>query len=93
MYALGKMVEKGFAPMIPPTLVKEFSLFGSGYFKGASYDGEIDEIYQVATSEKDVDGKTSKDKKFLVGTAEPSLLAYYSGEVLNAAMLPMRLCG
>jgi len=34
MYAMHKMVAKGYAPMIPPTLVKEFTLFGSGYFKG-----------------------------------------------------------
>jgi seryl-tRNA synthetase len=76
-----------------PTLVKEFSLFGSGYFKGKEYNGEADEIYQVATSDKEVDGSVSKDKKFLVGTAEPSLLAYYSGEVLKEDQLPMRLCG
>lgn len=33
------------------------------------------------------------EKKFLIGTAEPSLLAYYSGEVLDESQLPMRLCG
>lgn len=92
-YALNKMVEKGYSPMIPPTLVKEFSLFGSGYFKGKEYNGEVDEIYQIASSDKESDGKVSKDKKFLVGTAEPSLLAYYSGEVLKEEQLPMRLCG
>jgi seryl-tRNA synthetase len=92
-YALKKMVEKGYAPMIPPTLVKGFPLFGSGYFKGTDYDPEVDEIYQVATSEKEADGSASKDRKFLVGTAEPSLLAYYSGEVLKGEQLPMRLCG
>lgn len=93
MYALAKMVSKGYAPMIVPTLVKKFALFGSGYFKGKEYNPEIDEIYQVATSDKEADGKTSKDRKFLVGTAEPSLLAYYSGEVLKEEDLPMRLCG
>lgn len=92
-YALDKMVSKGYAPMIPPTLVKEFALFGSGYFAGREYDGEIDEIYQVATSDKEADGAISKEKKFLVGTAEPSLLAYYSGEVLKEEQLPMKLCG
>src|SRR4030042_6066507 len=30
MFALEKMVAKGYKPMIPPTLVKEFALFGSG---------------------------------------------------------------
>lgn len=93
MYAISKMASKGYAPMIVPTLVKGFSLFGSGYFKGLEYDQEVDEIYQVATSDKEADGKASKEKKFLVGTAEPSLLAYYSGETLKKEDLPMRLCG
>ncbi len=93
MYALHKMISKGFSPMIPPTLVKEFALFGSGYFKGAAYDSEIDEIYQVANRGKEADGADTKEKKFLVGTAEPSLLAYYADEVLDESQLPMKMCG
>ncbi len=93
MYALQKMAEKGYAPMIPPTLVKEFALFGSGYFKGREYDPAVDEIYQVATSDKEATGEVSKDKKFLVGTAEPSLLAYYADEILDGARLPIKVSG
>ncbi len=93
LYAIQKLVSKGYTPMIPPTLVKSFPLFGSGYFKGAAYDGEIDEIYQVATSDKEVDGSVSKESKFLVGTAEPSLLSYYSDEVLEEKDLPLRMAG
>ncbi len=93
MYAIQKMVSRGYAPMIPPTLVKGFPLFGSGYFKGFKYDGGVDEIYQVATSDKESDGSVSKEEKFLVGTAEPSLLSYYAGEVLEEKDLPMRLAG
>ena len=93
MYAVNKMAQKGYTPMIPPTLVKGFSLFGSGYFKGMEYDPEVDEIYQIATSDKDAQGATTKDKKFLVGTAEPSLLAYYSDEVLKEEQLPIRMAG
>lgn len=93
MYALHKMTEKGYRPFIPPTLIKEFALFGSGYFDGRTYNSELDNIYQVATSDKEVDGKTSKDKKFLVGTAEPSLLAYFSDEVLKDEELPVKVCG
>ncbi len=92
-YAIQKLISKGYTPMIPPTLVKSFPLFGSGYFRGAEYDGGIDEIYQVATSDKEVDGSTSKESKFLVGTAEPSLLAYHADEVLEEKDLPLRLAG
>jgi seryl-tRNA synthetase len=93
MYAMNKMVEKGFGPMIPPTLIKGAALFGSGYFKGLEYDSEEDNIYQIATSDKEVDGQVCKEKKFLVGTAEPSLLAYFSDEVLEEKKLPIRVCG
>jgi seryl-tRNA synthetase len=92
-YALDKMVSKGYSPMIPPTLIKEFALFGSGYFKGTEYNDEIDNIYQIATRDKEMDGQVSKEKKFLVGTAEPSLLAYFSDQVLKEEDLPIRVCG
>lgn len=93
MYALSKMITKGYKPMIPPTLIKEFALFGSGYFKGSHYNPQTDEIYQVSSPDKESSGEISSEKKFLIGTAEPSLLAYYSGEVLKKEDLPMRLCG
>ncbi len=93
MYAVKKMVSKGYKPMIPPTLVRQFALFGSGYFKGLEYNPETDEIYQIATSDKEATGEISKDKKFLVGTAEPSLLAYYADETLKEEDLPIKVCG
>lgn len=92
-YAMQKMAAKGYELMIPPTLLKSFPLFGSGYFKGMEYNGAIDEIYQVATAEKNADGSASKEAKFLAGTAEPALLAYYSGEVLEEKNLPLKLAG
>ena len=92
-YALQKLSQKGFLPMIPPTLIKSFPLFGSGYFKGSAYNAEEDEIYRLGSSEKGADGSINQEEKFLVGTAEPSLLAYYSGEVLKQSELPMRLAG
>jgi seryl-tRNA synthetase len=93
MYALNKMIEKGYAPMIPPTLVKGNALFGTGYFKGLEYDPEIDEVYQVATGDKEASGESSKEKKFLVGTAEAPLLAYFQDEILKEERLPIKLCG
>jgi seryl-tRNA synthetase len=93
MYAFNKMIEKGYKPFIPPTLIKGSSLFGSGYFKGAEYDSGVDEVYQVITSDKESDGSVNKEKKFLSGTAEPSLLSYFSGEVLKEEDLPIRFCG
>ena len=85
MYAMHKMIEKGYQPMIPPTLVRGFSLFGTGYFKGEAYNPDIDEVYRVPLGDK--------EDKFLVGTAEPSLLAYYADEVLKEENLPVKVCG
>lgn len=111
VYAFNKMIEKGYRPFIPPTLVKEFALFGSGYFKGTEYDNRVDEIYQIAVPDKEADPSTgsqssrsfggqagqadseNKEKKFLIGTSEPSLLAYFSDEVLKEEDLPVRICG
>lgn len=86
-YAFSKLVRKGYTPMIPPTLVKGFALHGSGYFKGQEYDPKIDEIYRVEYSDQ------AEHYKYLVGTAEPSLLAYYADEILKDEQLPMRLGG
>jgi len=93
IYGLNKLVEKGFIPMIPPTLVREFPLFGSGYFGAEKFDPEKDEIYKIENTEKDEQGNVKKEDKFLVGTAEPSLLAYYANEILDINDLPMKICG
>jgi seryl-tRNA synthetase len=93
LYALKKMVQKGFTPFIPPTLVREYVLFGSAYFSGKYYNPKVDEIYKIANDEVEADGTVKKENKFLIGTAEPSLLAYHSGEVLKEKDLPLRICG
>lgn len=93
MYALDKMAKKGFTPFIPPTLVKGFPLFGSGYFKGREYDPEIDEIYQVSTPDKEATGEKSKEQKFLIGTSEPTLLAYFSDQTFKEEDLPIKVSG
>lgn len=92
-YALNKMIEKGYTPMIPPTLVKGAALFGTGYFSGKEYDPENDNIYQLASEDQESDGKISKEKRFLIGTAEPSLLAYYADELLKEENLPIKVAG
>lgn len=93
MYGLNKLIQKGFTPLMTPTLVRAFALFGSGYFKGLEYNPETDEIYKVASRDKEIDGSFSKEDKFLIGTAEPSLLAYYSGETLKEEDLPIKFAG
>jgi len=93
LFALEKLIQKGFTPVIPPTLVREFALFGSGYFAGKNFDPEVDEIYKVENTELDSEGNKNKEDKFLIGTAEPALLAYHANEVLKESDLPKKYCG
>src|SRR3989338_732989 len=84
-YALRKLVSKGFTPMVAPTLLREFALVGSGHFPFGR-----EEVYQIGNAhtleEKD------KNKVFLAGTSEPSLLAYYADQTLNEKDLPVKIC-
>lgn len=79
-HALKKMIEKGFMPMVPPVLVREFALFGSGHFPFGK-----DEIYQIANSNE-------KESIYLAGTSEPSLLAYYANRIIDEKELPVKVC-
>jgi len=75
--ALDILVEKGFLPVIPPVLVREEALYGTGFFPG-----DEAQIY-----------KTAEDDLYLVGTAEVPLAALHMGEILDEAQLPMRYAG
>lgn len=85
MYALQKLVAKGYAPFLTPTIVKEQALFGTGYFKGTKYNPDVDEVYRLETSEK--------ESKFLAGTAEVALCSYFANRLFDEKELPLRVCG
>ena len=76
-FALDRLVKKGFVPMSVPVLVKREAMVGTGYFPG----GE-DQAYKIP-----------EDDLFLVGTAEVSLCAYHTDEILNEADLPKHYAG
>jgi seryl-tRNA synthetase len=69
--------EEGFVPVVPPVLVREGPLFGTGFFPG-----EREMIYEIP-----------RDELFLVGTAEVSLAALHADEILAAEELPRRYAG
>ena len=81
-YALSKLVEKGFTPMIPPMIVKREALINTGHFPW----GELD-IY------KTFDDEAETDVRFLSGTAEVPLVSYHAGETLNEKDLPLLYAG
>ena len=87
-HAIRKLIGKGFAPMVAPTLLREFALIGSGHFPFGR-----EEVYQIGNPHSlEEKGDQDKNKVFLAGTSEPSLLAYYADEVLNEKDLPVKVC-
>jgi len=73
-YTFNKLVQKGYVPLIAPTIVKGFTLFGTGHFPW----GEP-EIYRL-----------NDENAFLSGTAEVAVTALYSNEILNEKDLPKK---
>ncbi|HEY5891234.1 MAG TPA: serine--tRNA ligase [Acidimicrobiia bacterium] len=76
-WAMDNLVEAGFTPMVPPVLVREHALEGTGFFPEAR-----EQVYEIP-----------KDELFLVGTAEVPLAAYHGDEIFESDELPIRYAG
>ena len=76
-YALDILIAKGFTPAIPPVLVREEALYGTGFLPTGG-----EQIYAMRD-----------DDLYLVGTSEVSLAAYHMDEILDADRLPLRYTG
>lgn len=85
-YAMQKIRDKGFTMMVPPTLVHEKVLLGSGHFPFG-----VDNIYQIANPGKLESGEEIKNPMYLTGTSEPSLLAYFMDKTLSENDLPQKV--
>ena len=85
-HAVNKLRTKGFTIMQTPTLVREFALVGSGHFPAGRA-----EVFQVGNAAKLED--ETKEQTFLAGTSEPSLIAYYADQILEAHQLPIQIAG
>jgi seryl-tRNA synthetase len=77
-FAVDTVRAEGFEPVVPPVLVREKALFGTGYFPG-----EREMIYET----------DERDDLFLVGTSEVSLGALQADEIVDAERLPIRYAG
>jgi seryl-tRNA synthetase len=76
-WAMGILEGHGFVPVIPPVLVKEDALFGTGFFPA-----DREQVYSLPY-----------DDLFLVGTSEVSLAAFHGDEILDEDALPIRYAG
>jgi seryl-tRNA synthetase len=76
-YAIELVRGEGHEPAIPPVLVREEALVGTGFLPG-----DRDQIYEIP-----------KDELFLVGTSEVPLAGLHADQILDAADLPLRYAG
>jgi seryl-tRNA synthetase len=67
----------GFEPVVPPVLVREQALFGTGFLPDTEQ-----QIYRLAD-----------DPLYLAGTSEVALASLHAGQILAAAALPLRYAG
>src|SRR5436305_5704804 len=76
-YALEGLIAEGFEPVIPPVLVRERALYGTGFLLDTEQ-----QIYRLAD-----------DDLFLIGTSEVPLASLHADEILEAGSLPLRYAG
>jgi seryl-tRNA synthetase len=69
--------EEGHEPVVPPVLVREEPLYGTGFLPG-----DRDQLYEIP-----------RDELYLVGTSEVSLAALHADQILEAGSLPIRYAG
>jgi seryl-tRNA synthetase len=73
-FALDRLVSRGFIPVLPPVLVRERAMYGTGFFP----TDEVN-IYDIP-----------RDELYLIGTSEVPIAAMHSDEILDADDLPIR---
>jgi seryl-tRNA synthetase len=76
-WALEKLRGHGFEPVIPPVLVRERALYGTGFLPDTEQ-----QIYSLPA-----------DELYLVGTSEVALASLHDSEILDAERLPLRYAG
>ncbi len=76
-WVLEKLSRHGFEAVIPPVLVRERALYGTGFLPDTEQ-----QIYSLG-----------EDELYLVGTSEVALASLHDGEILDARELPLRYAG
>ncbi|HVL50718.1 MAG TPA: serine--tRNA ligase [Actinomycetota bacterium] len=76
-FVLDRLMAEGFVPVIPPVLVREEAMYGTGFFP---------------TDEAQV-YKTADDDLYLAGTSEVPIAGMHADEIFAAKELPVRYAG
>jgi seryl-tRNA synthetase len=72
-WALDRLVAEGFTPVLPPVLVREEAMYGTGFFPT-----EKNDYYEIG-----------EDGLYLTGTSEVALAGLHMGEIIEAEQLPL----
>lgn len=75
-YAQDFFGQKGFTPILPPTIVRKANLYGTGHLPN-----EAEDVYHT------------QDEDYLIGTSEVSVMGYYSDEILEKEIFPVKFLG
>ena len=75
--AIDTLVERGMKLVLPPVMVKERAMTGTGFFPLGK-----EEAYAITA-----------DELFLIGTSEVALVSMHCDDILDAAQLPIRYAG
>lgn len=76
-FAMDRLIAAGFKLVVPPIVVREAAMYGTGFFPA-----DRNEIYKI-----------EGEDAYLVGTSEVSLAAMHMEETLPEADLPVRYAG
>ena len=76
-HAMDVLTDNGFTPVIPPVLVREEAMYGTGFLPTDAVN-----IY-----------RTDEDDLYLVGTSEVPLAALHMGEIVDEGDLPLLYAG
>jgi seryl-tRNA synthetase len=76
-WGMDRLAPHGFVPVVPPVLVRDQALFGTGFFPV-----DREQVYAVEA-----------DDLYLVGTSEVPLAAMHLDEILDETDLPLRYAG
>lgn len=77
-YAFAKLIQKGFSPIIPPTIISDDTMKALGYME----NGGNEDMFHI-----------EGENKVLVGTAEQSIVPMHKDELLQIQDKPLRYIG
>ena len=75
--AIDELSARGLTPVIPPVIVRERALVGTGFFPLGR-----EEAYAIPA-----------DDLYLIGTSEVALVSLHADDTLESSRLPIRYCG